>query len=293
MTIREENSRCPLISIGMPVYNGGKYIRQALDSLLAQTCTDFEIIISDNASTDATEATCREYAVRDTRIRYVRQSKNQGASANFRFVLNEAVGKYFMWAAADDYWSSNWLEVLLHDFTRDTALAFGHVVPVTENGMIIERFKHQGFSKIRFVWLLQHFLREEFYYKANFMYGLYEREELLKFSFGETYGADNHFVFEVIQRGRLSTNPNALFYKRTVASSEAFRVKEASSGFLRKMFLIDLLPYYAVYPRIADSYLLKVIILVLLPVKYLKTLCFLSYRKLSYVNRRMAGFKRS
>jgi glycosyltransferase involved in cell wall biosynthesis len=97
--------RVPKVSIGMPVYNGEPFIREALDSLLAQTFTDFELIISDNASTDGTEAICREYASKDARIRYVRQEENRGALSNFKFVLDEAVGEYFMWAASDDKWA--------------------------------------------------------------------------------------------------------------------------------------------------------------------------------------------
>jgi len=92
----------PQVSIGMPVYNGEKFIREALNSILAQTFTDFELIISDNASTDGTSAICREYAEKDSRIRYVKQSENIGPVANFLFVLEEAVGEYFMWAAHDD-----------------------------------------------------------------------------------------------------------------------------------------------------------------------------------------------
>ena len=93
----------------MPVYNGELFIREALDSLLAQTFTDFELIISDNCSTDGTEAICREYADKDSRIRYVRQAENRGATANFKFVFDEAVGEYFMWAAADDIWNKDFL----------------------------------------------------------------------------------------------------------------------------------------------------------------------------------------
>ena len=76
----------PLISVGMPVYNGEAYLRDALDSLLSQTFRDFELIISDNASLDTTEAICREYAGSDSRIRYIRQTENLGAAANFQFV---------------------------------------------------------------------------------------------------------------------------------------------------------------------------------------------------------------
>jgi glycosyltransferase involved in cell wall biosynthesis len=103
----------PKISIGMPVYNGEKCIREALDALLAQTFTDFELIISDNASTDDTGPICREYATRDARVRYIRQPENKGVFANFQFVLNEAVGEYFMWNAADDFRSKDCIEFYL------------------------------------------------------------------------------------------------------------------------------------------------------------------------------------
>ena len=94
----------PIVSIGLPVYNGEAFIGEALDSLLDQTHSDFELIISDNASTDATEAICREYVSRDPRVRYIRQAANQGILANYRAVLNEARSGLFMWASADDTW---------------------------------------------------------------------------------------------------------------------------------------------------------------------------------------------
>lgn len=103
----------PQVSIGMPVCNGEPFIREALDSLLAQTFTDFELIISDNASTDGTGVICQEYAAKDARIRYVRQSVNLGATGNFRYVLDEANGEYFMWAAADDVLGPEFIHELL------------------------------------------------------------------------------------------------------------------------------------------------------------------------------------
>lgn len=109
----------PKVSIGMPVYNGEPFIREALDSLLAQTFTDFELIISDNASTDGTEAICREYAAKDARIQYVRQAANRGSTANFQFVLDEALGEYFMWAAADDEWLPKFIETTVNCLQTD------------------------------------------------------------------------------------------------------------------------------------------------------------------------------
>ena len=106
-----DSTDVPQVSIGMPVHNGELFIREALDSLLGQTFVDFELIISDNASTDRTEAICLEYAEKDYRIRYVRQIENMGALNNFKFVLNEAVGKYFLWAAHDDRRDKRFLEL--------------------------------------------------------------------------------------------------------------------------------------------------------------------------------------
>lgn len=115
-----------LVSIGMPVYNGGEDLRHALDSLLAQTHSNFELIISDNASTDeATLQISEEYAAKDSRIRLTRQPVNQGATENFLWVLEQARGEYFMWAAHDDTWSANYVEVLASrlDDSMDAVLA--------------------------------------------------------------------------------------------------------------------------------------------------------------------------
>jgi glycosyltransferase involved in cell wall biosynthesis len=98
------------ISIGMPVFNNEQFIRQSLDSLLLQTFSNFEIIISDNASTDSTSIICKEYAKKDDRIKYIRQEKNMGPTWNFIFVLEQAKYNYFMWAAGDDKWESTFIE---------------------------------------------------------------------------------------------------------------------------------------------------------------------------------------
>lgn len=92
----------PCVSIGMPVYNGEQFIRDAIDSILAQTFTDFELIISDNASTDRTPEICRAYAAKDKRIRYYQNQKNKGAAWNYNHVFALAKGEYFKWAAHDD-----------------------------------------------------------------------------------------------------------------------------------------------------------------------------------------------
>jgi len=110
----ENNSQketAPAVSIGLFVYNGEATLEKALDSLLLQRFSDFELIISDNASTDRTGAICERYAKIDPRIRYIRQDKNIGPYKNLEYVLDQARGEYFMWAAADDIRSTDYLEV--------------------------------------------------------------------------------------------------------------------------------------------------------------------------------------
>ena len=97
-----ENMSHPKVSIGMPVYNGANYVRGSVQSLLGQDYEDFELIISDNASTDETESICRELAESDRRIQYFRNDRNLGASRNYNNVFRLARGQFFKWAAHDD-----------------------------------------------------------------------------------------------------------------------------------------------------------------------------------------------
>jgi len=105
----------PRVTIGFPVYNGAvpyagtTLLEQALAALLAQDMADLELVISDNASTDATETICQRHAARDPRIRYHRQPRNLGAIANFEWVRSQARGEYFLWASHDDYWEPSFL----------------------------------------------------------------------------------------------------------------------------------------------------------------------------------------
>lgn len=123
----EHNKLQVTVSIGVPVYNGAKQIRGALDSLLAQSFRDFEIIISDNASTDGTHMICQEYEKKDSRVQYIRQKKNLGPIGNFDFVLNQARGEYFMWAAHDDVWDSQFVARMIQEFalSNSSVIAIG------------------------------------------------------------------------------------------------------------------------------------------------------------------------
>jgi glycosyltransferase involved in cell wall biosynthesis len=107
--MRWMSGAAPRVSIGLPVYNGEAHLSEALDSLLAQSLEDFEIVVSDNRSTDGTEAICRAYAARDPRIRCSRSDRNRGAAWNFNHVLEVSSGRYFKWASANDIHAPNYL----------------------------------------------------------------------------------------------------------------------------------------------------------------------------------------
>jgi glycosyltransferase involved in cell wall biosynthesis len=100
----------PLVSLGLPVYNGANFLAEALDSILAQTYRNWELIISDNGSSDATPRICAAYAARDGRIRYYRHPVNMGASRNFNFTFEVSRGPLFRWTAHDDVCAPDLLE---------------------------------------------------------------------------------------------------------------------------------------------------------------------------------------
>ena len=127
MTVNDAARPVPAISFGLPVFNGALYLRRAIDSILAQTFTDFELIVSDNASTDATAQIIREYAKRDPRIRRYRQKINIGIGNNWTFVAEQARGKYFKWVSANDEYepalAADCLEVMQAD--PEVVLCYG------------------------------------------------------------------------------------------------------------------------------------------------------------------------
>ena len=116
----------PLVSIGMPVHNEERHIESAVCSLLAQTYTNFELLIADNASSDSTEEVCKRLAA-DTRVHYLRNERNVGAAENFANVQQLGTGKYFMWASGHDLWDSDLLQVCVNALEEHpgAALAVG------------------------------------------------------------------------------------------------------------------------------------------------------------------------
>ena len=123
------------VAIGLPVRNGANYLAAAIESILAQTYGDFDVLISDNASIDGTEQICRAYAKRDRRIRYMRREKNVGAAANHNLLVRMADSPYFKWAAHDDVLAPGFLAACVDVLDRNPT-----VVLASPASMLIDEF---------------------------------------------------------------------------------------------------------------------------------------------------------
>ena len=149
----------PRVTIGIPVYNAEKTIKRAITSLLAQTFRNFELIISDNASNDKTAQICKKFLLKDSRIKYILQKKNIGASANFKFLLQKANKEYFMWMGSDDWISPEFLDEnvsALHSNSKYVASASPNCFEGEENKYDkYVKFYLRGTPKERYVKLLQ------------------------------------------------------------------------------------------------------------------------------------------
>jgi glycosyltransferase involved in cell wall biosynthesis len=133
--------RMPRVTVGVPVWNGARHLEPCLDSLLAQTYDDIEIVISDNASTDRTPEICRAYCARDERVSYHRQPHNIGAAANYNFLVQQARGELFKWAAHDDVCAPEFVErcVAALDASPSDVLVFPKTSFIDATGSVLEK----------------------------------------------------------------------------------------------------------------------------------------------------------
>ncbi len=135
-----------LVSVGLPVYNGARFLPRALDSLLAQDWSALEILVSDNGSTDDTVAIAEAFARRDSRVCVMRSPVNQGVEKNFARVLGAARGGYFMWAACDDWWGPTFVPRLVAALERTpgAVVAMSAVERVDESGEVLDVVRYSG-----------------------------------------------------------------------------------------------------------------------------------------------------
>jgi glycosyltransferase involved in cell wall biosynthesis len=206
----------PLLSVGLFIYNGEPFIRESLDSLLSQTFRDFELIISDNGSTDRTQAICEQYASLDSRLHYYRNERNRGAGWNIRRVFELATGKYFKWAACDDLCSSDFFERCIDVLERDPSVVLAHsrTRVIDQSGIFLENYhwpmqtdSYDVVTRFREMLLNDHMCYQ--------IFGIMRRDALLRIPPQGSYvNSDGVLLAQLSLLGRFFEIPEYLFTSR-------------------------------------------------------------------------------
>lgn len=222
----------PKVSVGLPVYNGEKYVRQALDSLLDQDFDEFEIVICDNASTDGTEGICRAYAARDQRIRYFRNETNIGASPNYNRTFELARGQYFKWCAHDDRCHRSFLSrcvAVLDAAPPSVALVYPLCDVIGELSEVLQRAPDCMINKAKRPWQRLGFVLRNVGW-AYSLWGLI-RSSHLRGTRLMAEGAQNDYVLlaELSLRGEFWEIPEVLFELR-MHRGNAWAISSAKQG---------------------------------------------------------------
>jgi glycosyltransferase involved in cell wall biosynthesis len=216
-------NRSVKVSIGMPVFNGERFIEEAIDSILQQSHTDFELIISDNASTDRTGEICREYAAKDERVVYICNRVNYGLVLNFNNVFRLSRGEYFRWAAADDICDKDFLIrcVQILDDDASTVLAFPRTVGIDAEGsrvelphMVVDANSPRSTYSVNPVIRFRQIMRNPWWVSGPF-FGLIRSAVLEHTSLhGNFHGGDHVLISELALRGRFHEIQEELFFLR-------------------------------------------------------------------------------
>jgi len=206
-----------ILTIGMPVYNGGHYIEKALQTLLDQTYKDFVIIVHDDCSTDSTEAIVNEYMKLDARIRYFRHSKNKGMVQNYESLLQGIETKYFMFADQDDWYGENFIEYCIDQLENDESLylvtTYTESIDTVRNkiNFIDQSFSTKGDDVARSYIKYKNFLHSGNSVQAMFC-GIYRTEGILKtLPFRDVIGWDHIVDIKIMTLGDLHVIPKVEF----------------------------------------------------------------------------------
>jgi len=207
----------PKVSVGLPVYNAEHYLDDTLRNLLGQSYRDFELIISDNASTDATEEICRDHAAKDRRIIYHRNNRNMGIAWNHNRVFHLSSGEFFMWASHDDVRTTDYISQCVAALEADPrkVLAFSKVEFIDEEGTGLEK---QGISLKTDAQKPHERFREliRMDYTCEAMYGLIRTAVLKRTALHGPYpDSDRVLLAELGLHGQFIRAHNITFYRRS------------------------------------------------------------------------------
>ncbi|HKX67497.1 MAG TPA: glycosyltransferase [Intrasporangium sp.] len=200
----------------MPVFNGERHLAAAIESILGQTCQDLELVVSDNASSDATPEICQDYADADPRVRYTRLDRNVGARMNFEIVLSRARGEWFKWSAHDDLIRPEFLAGCLARLDHDR----GAVLCATDIEVIDDRGEQLGetLQPITIDGRTPHERLRQFFAHPKVhqtIFGVIRRSVLDSTDLlGPWFGSDRELLMELALRGRFHRVDQLLFLHR-------------------------------------------------------------------------------
>jgi glycosyltransferase involved in cell wall biosynthesis len=208
-------SMVPRLSVGLPVYNSSAYVAESIEAILGQTFKDFELIISDNASTDGTGDICREYAGQDARVRYFRQHRNVGLAPNHNFCVYRATAPLFKWAAGDDLYARDLLEkcVTALDDHPDVVLAHSWTAMIDGSGSCFQANSYPlRTSATRAPERFRSLLNDS---GGDDDGGVIRTEVLLRTAMkGSYHHADRTIIAELALHGRFYQVPEWLYFRR-------------------------------------------------------------------------------
>lgn len=250
----------PLVSIGLPVYNGENYISEAIESILSQTYQKFELIISDNASTDNTRLICKKYQKSDSRISYFEAETNLGAAWNFNNCFSLAKGKYFKWASHDDYFDNNYIEKCLIFMESNSSVhlchTFKNIVNANRNIIRVEKFPQIDFEDISANRRVKIFFKNFKYYQddADVVFGMFRSEILSKTQkIANFHSSDFTLVAEIILLGKIHIIEENLFFRRFHSSmstiTHATKSNRAKWFDTKKKHLLSNSPFILFYTQ--------------------------------------------
>jgi glycosyltransferase involved in cell wall biosynthesis len=217
----------PRVSIGLPVYNGERYVAEAIEGVLSQTFGDFELVITDNASTDQTREICEDFARKDSRVRYYRNPQNLGAAPNFnRCFTLASPSEFFKWITYDDLMTDDLIERCIEALDSDTgvSLAFPAMVHADAEGNVASRQLREDLSLIeiepgrRAERLIEYGLEAPDIYWS--LYGVMRRSALERTELHGSYiASDQVLLFQLALTGKFVQVPKALFIHRAHPSA--------------------------------------------------------------------------
>lgn len=230
-TARGRPASIPRVSLGVPVYNGERFLAISLESLLAQSFDNFEIFISDNGSTDATEEICRTFVERDPRVRYDRSPENRGASWNYRRVVQLTSGAYFKWATHDDVLAPTYLERCVEalDAAPSTvALVYPKTRIIDQDGNVVRNYDDNlDIRSSTAHERLSHVIRN--IVMANAAFGLIRRTALAQTRLLDAFpSADFIMMAELALAGEFWELPQPLFFRREHAGMSRLAARTTS-----------------------------------------------------------------